>query len=91
MKTYAVCVDQGAGLVVLKAYESEAVNYGAFTLQQIAGNHCGMYFTSTRKKECLDFINKNCPTSQGWQFKDVADWVYDQYAFGRNCKQYCLI
>ena len=59
MKTYAVCVNHGEGLVELKAFESKAVDCGVVTYQQIEGNHCSMHFTSTRKNECLDFINKS--------------------------------
>lgn len=89
MKTYAVCVNHGEGLVELKAFESKAVDCGAVTYQQIAGIGSSMYHTSTRKKECLDFIKKNTPASQGWQLRDVADYVYDQYAYGRNWQKYC--
>lgn len=88
MKTYGVRLNHAEGLVELIAFESKAVDCGAVTYQRIEGPHGSIYFTSTRKKECLAWIKNNIPAD--WDVRDVADYVYEQYGYGRHWKKYHL-
>lgn len=84
MKKYLVCVNLPAGHIKLEGYEEKAVEAGAITLQQIAGDHYDVIKTSSDKDDCLAFISEHYPADNGWVFNDVADWTYEQFSYGKN-------